>query len=165
MIARLTAFLRRLFTRGEPALSEAGPRDAAAIAALHAASFHRGWSDGDLESMLLDRAVLAHRAMLGRSLVGFILSRVVVDEAEILSVAVSMNRRGKGLARRLLDLHLRRLAGLGARAIFLEVDQDNVPALRLYKRAGFREVGRRDAYYRNADGKTTAALVLRRDLV
>ena len=128
MIARLTAFLRRLFTRGEPALSEAGPRDAAAIAALHAASFHRGWRDGDL-------------------------------------VGVSMNRRGKGLARRLLDLHLRGLAGLGARAIFLEVDQDNVPALRLYKRAGFREVGRRDAYYRNADGKTTAALVLRRDLV
>lgn len=165
MIARLIAFLRRLFTRGEPALSEAGPHDAGAIAALHAASFHRGWSDGDLESMLIDRAVLAHRAMLGRSLVGFILSRVVVDEAEILSVAVSNNRRSKGLARKLLDLHLRRLAGLGARAVFLEVDQDNVPALRLYKRASFREVGRRDAYYRDAAGKTTAALVLRRDLV
>jgi ribosomal-protein-alanine N-acetyltransferase len=82
-----------------------------------------------------------------------------------LSVAVSMSRRSKGLARKLLDLHLRRLAGLGARAVFLEVDQDNVPALRLYKRAGFREVGRRDAYYRDAAGKTTAALVLRRDLV
>jgi ribosomal-protein-alanine N-acetyltransferase len=157
--------LRRLFARGEPALSEAGPRDATAIAALHATSFHRGWSDGDIENMLLDRAVLAHRATLGRNLVGFILSRVVVDEAEILSVAVSATRRGKGLARRLLDLHLRRLAGLGARAVFLEVGQDNVPALRLYKRAGFREVGRREAYYRDAAGKTTAALVLRRDLV
>jgi ribosomal-protein-alanine N-acetyltransferase len=157
--------LRRLFARGEPGLSEAGPRDATAIAALHAASFHRGWSDGDIETMLLDRAVLAHRATLGRSLVGFILSRLIVDEAEILSVAVNASRRGKGLARRLLDLHLRRLAGLGARAVFLEVGQDNVPALRLYKRAGFREVGRREAYYRDAAGKTTAALVLRRDLV
>jgi [ribosomal protein S18]-alanine N-acetyltransferase len=165
MIARLIALLRRMFARGEPTFSEAGPRDAAAIAALHAASFHRGWSDGDLESMLLDPAVLAHRAMLGRSLVGFILSRLVLDEAEILSVAVSMSRRSMGLARKLLDLHLRRLAGLGARAVFLEVGQDNVPALRLYKRAGFREVGRRDAYYRDAAGKTTAALVLRRDLV
>ena len=160
----MMAFLRRLFARGEPVLSEAGPRDAAAIAVLHAKSFHRGWSDGDIESMLLDRAVLAHRAMLGGSLVGFILSRVILDEAEILSVAVSTPHRGKSLARRLLDLHLRRLAGLGARAVFLEVDEDNVPAGRLYGRAGFREVARRDAYYRNPGGKATAALVLRRDL-
>jgi ribosomal-protein-alanine N-acetyltransferase len=164
MIAQIIAFLRGLFA-DEPVLSEAGPRDAAAIAVLHAASFHRGWSDGDLETMLLDRAVLAHRAVRGRGLVGFILSRVVVDEAEILSVAVSISRRGRGLARRLLDLHLRRLAGIGARAVFLEVGEDNVAARRLYQRAGFREVGRRDAYYRDSAGKTTTALVLRRDLL
>jgi ribosomal-protein-alanine N-acetyltransferase len=64
----------------------------------------------------------------------------------------------------LLDLHLRRLAGLGARAVFLEVGEDNVPARKLYQRAGFREVGRRDGYYQGPKGKSTAALVLRRDL-
>ena len=80
----MMAFLSGLFARGEPVLSEAGPPDAAAIAALHGKSFHRGWSDGEIENMLLDRAVLAHRAMLSGSLVGFILSRVVVDEAEFL---------------------------------------------------------------------------------
>ena len=160
----MMALLSRLFARGEPVLSEAGPRDAAAIAGLHARSFHRGWSDGEIESMLLDRAVVAHRAMIGRSLIGFILSRVVVDEAEILSVAVSTARRGKGLARRLLDLHMRRLAGIGTRAVFLEVGEDNVPARRLYTRAGFREVGRRNAYYPDAAGKPVSALVLRRDL-
>ena len=56
----------------------------------------------------------------------------VLEEAEILSVAVAASRRGKGLARQLLDLHLRRLAGLGARAVFLEVDEGNAagaPAL------------------------------------
>lgn len=164
MIATIVAFLRRLSGRGEPMLSTAGARDAAAIAALHAASFHRGWSDGDLEAMLLDRAVLAHRAMYGRQLAGFVLSRMVVDEAEILSVAVSIGGRGRGIARKLLDLHLRRLAGLGVRTVFLEVGQDNAPALRLYRRAGFREVGRRDAYYGDAAGNTTTALVLRRDL-
>ncbi len=155
-------FVTRLFARGEPALSEAGPRDARAMAALHAASFHRGWSDGEFEGLLLDRNVVAHRAAVGRNLVGFILSRIVTEEAEILSVAVASSRRGKGLARRLLDLHLRRLAGLGARTVFLEVDEDNVPARRLYRRAGFREVGRREGYY--PAGKGSAALVLRRDL-
>jgi ribosomal-protein-alanine N-acetyltransferase len=159
----MIGILSRLFARGKPVLSEAGLRDATAIAALHGKSFHRGWSDGEIENMLLDRAVLAHRATRGSDLIGFILSRVIGDEAEILSVAVSTARRGKGLARRLLDLHLRRLAGIGARVVFLEVDEDNTPARRLYSRAGFREVGHRDAYY-SAGGKASAALVLRRDL-
>src|SRR3954467_12142100 len=161
----MMAFLSGLFARGEPVLSEAGPRDAAAIAALHAKSFHRGWSDGEIENMLLDRAVLAHRITLGGNLVGFILSRIVVDEAEILSVAVNGARRGKGLARRLLDLHLRRLAGLGARAVFLEVDEDNAPPRRLYPRWGFGEVGRRAGYYQQGRDHPATALVLRRDLV
>ena len=85
---------------------------------------------------------------------------MAADEAEILSVAIAPAWRGRGLARPLLDLHLRRLAGLGARAVFLEVDEHNAPACRLYRRAGFHEVGRRQGYY---DGGATA-LVLRRDL-
>ena len=53
------------------------------------------------------------------------MSRLAADEAEILSVAVARAAQGRGLARRLLDLHLRRLAGLGCRAVFLEVDENN----------------------------------------
>jgi ribosomal-protein-alanine N-acetyltransferase len=159
----MISLITSLFARGEPVLSEASARDAQAISRLHGASFHRGWSDGVIEQMLRDRHVLAHRATAGRSLRGFILSRLVTDEAEILSVAVASAQRGKGLARRLLDLHLRRLAGLGARAVYLEVDEGNMSALRLYRRAGFREVGRRAGYYQDSQGAT--ALVLRRDLV
>jgi ribosomal-protein-alanine N-acetyltransferase len=157
--------LPRLFARAAPALSEAGPRDAAACAALHGASFRRGWSEDEFERLLLDRSVLAHRAVLGRRLVGFILSRIAAGEAEILSVAVARAQQGRGIARRLLDLHLRRLAGLGVRMVFLEVEADNVPARRLYARGAFREVGRRDGYYPRRAGAAGGALVLRRDLV
>src|SRR5688500_1132711 len=157
-------WLNRLFARGEPALSEAGPRDARAIAKLHAISFRRGWSDGEFERLLTERNVVAHRATIGRLTDGFILSRIAAEEAEILSVAVSPARRGQGLARALLNLHMRRLAGLGARTVFLEVDEDNTPARRLYARAGFQEVGRRAGYYQHTAGNTAAALVLRRDL-
>jgi ribosomal-protein-alanine N-acetyltransferase len=101
--------------------------------------------------------------LVGRSLIGFIASRLVLDEAEVLSIAVASARRGRGLARQLLDINLRRLVGLGARSVFLEVDEGNVPALRLYRRAGFRDVGRRQAYY--PAGRGSAALILRRDLV
>jgi ribosomal-protein-alanine N-acetyltransferase len=136
----MMALVARLFGRAEPAIAPAAARDARAMAALHSASFNRGWSEGEFEHLLLDRKIVVDRASVGRSLVGFIVSRIAGDEAEILSIAVAGSRRGKGIARRLLDRNLR------------------------YRRAGFREVGRRAGYYRDAAEKTSAALVLRRDL-
>ena len=82
--------------------------------------------------------------------------------AEILSIAVHTSERKHGLGRRLLDINMRRLAGLGVRSLFLEVAQDNLAARKLYQRAGFRDVGRREAYYADRDG--AAALILRREL-
>ena len=153
-------FVTRWLAGPAPAFSEARERDAAAIATLHAASFRRGWGEDEVHRLLIDRAVVAHRVMISQALSGFILSRRAADEAEILSIAVAPARRGRGLARRLLELHLRRLAGLGARAVFLEVGEQNVPACRLYERAGFRQVGRRQGYYEGG----ASALLLRRDL-
>lgn len=160
----MIGFLRGLFSRGDAALSDAAPRDARAIATLHAASFRRGWSEQEVESLLVDRGVVAQRALIGRAFAGFIMSRLAADEAEILSVAVARNCRGRGLAGQLLTLHLRRLAGLGVRTVFLEVDEHNAPAIKLYGRAGFREVSRRPNYYPQPGSKTAAALVLRRDI-
>ena len=156
MIGRLV----RLIGRAEPSFGEASERDAAAIAVIQAASFQRGWGEDEFRSLLLHRNVVCHRALMGRTLIGFILSRLVAGEAEILSVAFAPGWRGRGLSRPLLDLHLRRLAGLGARTVFLEVGEKNAPAGRLYRRAGFYDVGRRQGYY---EGGATA-LVLRRDL-
>jgi ribosomal-protein-alanine N-acetyltransferase len=155
--------IKRLFARAEPSIAPAFAGDAASLAVLHAVSFSRGWSEEEFERLLIDRNVVAHRAMIGGKLVGFIVSRIAADEAEILSVAVAAPQRGRGLARRMLDLHLRRLAGLGTNVVFLEVDGDNVPARRLYDRARFREVGRREGYYSRPPGGATA-LVLRREL-
>jgi ribosomal-protein-alanine N-acetyltransferase len=158
-------FIAKLFVRAEPTFAEARPSDAAPLAALHATSFHRGWSEDEFERLLLDRGVVTHRAMIGRRLAGFIMSRMIEGEAEILSVAVTASRRNRGLARQLLNLHMRRLAAFGTRTIFLEVDEDNVPARRLYQRAGFHAVGRRQGYYPDRSGKGGAsALVLRCEL-
>ena len=159
----MIGLFRRLLPRRATVLADATARDAAPIAALHGASFHRGWSEDEVERLLLDRAVIAHRATSGTRLAGFILSRCAGGEAEILSVAVDPGLRGGGLGRDLLTLHLRRLAGIGIGAVFLEVSENNAPARRLYAKAGCREVGRRPNYYRDAGG-TAHALVLRRDL-
>jgi ribosomal-protein-alanine N-acetyltransferase len=156
----MTNIVFRLMPTTQPTFLAARPRDAAAIAHLHAASFGRGWEEDEVHRLLLDSAVIAHRAMVRRMMVGFIMSRVAADEAEILSVAIAPARRGRGFSRPLLDFHLRSLAGLGARTVFLEVDEHNAPACRLYSGAEFHEVGRRRGYYQGG----AAALVLRRDL-
>jgi [ribosomal protein S18]-alanine N-acetyltransferase len=159
-------FLTRLFRRAAPALVEARPREATTLAAIHARSFHRGWSEAEFERLLVERTTLGHvaRADGGRAAaIGFILSRIVQDEAEILTVAVMPAERGRGLARRLLETHLSRLAALGARQVFLEVEESNAAAVRLYRRAGFRDVGRRDGYYRKPS-ENAVALVLGRAL-
>jgi len=160
----LIEFLTRLFRAAAPTISVAGPGDAEGLAALHSAAFRRGWTEHEFERLLIDRNVIAQRAMAGRKLVGFIVSRLAADEAEILSVAVARSSQRRGIAGALLDLHLGRLAGLGARTVFLEVDDDNAPARRLYGGRYFREVGRREGYYPGPTGAASRALILRRDL-
>ena len=160
----MIGFLSRLFARGTPAFANARPQDAAAIAAIHSASFQRGWGEDEIYRLLIEPNVVAHRATCGRKLIGFILSRLAAGEAEILSVAIAPSWRGKKLARPLLDLHLGRLAGLGTRTVFLEVGEQNAPATRLYRRAGFREVGKRQGYYQDQNEGGATALVMRRDL-
>ena len=164
--AWLSNIAARLLPRGNaaPAVEPASQRDAAALSALHRASFHRGWSEGEFQQMLAERNTLAHRVRIGGQTVGFIISRIAADEAEILSVAVAAKYRGRGLSHDLLRTHLGYLAGFGLKTVFLEVEENNAPARALYERAGFQTVGRRERYYKDADGEHLNALVMKRDL-
>ena len=156
-----------LFARPRPpVVGEAAARDAAALAAIHASGFERGWAPVEFERLLADRMVVAQAARPGGrgAPSGFILSRLVLDEAEILTVAVAPRSRGNGLGKALLQAHLGRLAGRGARTVFLEVAEDNQPALRLYRGFGFAEVGRRAGYYARAGGAPATAITMRRVL-
>jgi ribosomal-protein-alanine N-acetyltransferase len=158
------AWMDWVFGLTPPAVSPAGVQDAASLAALHAAAFQRGWSAEEFERLLIERNVIADRAMSGSRLAGFVISRLAADQAEILSIAVAAPYRRHGLARRLLDVHMRRLVAYGITSLFLEVDDRNVPARRLYAGFGFGEVGRRESYYVESGHNAGAALVLRRDL-
>jgi [ribosomal protein S18]-alanine N-acetyltransferase len=149
---------------GGAAVEPASVRDAARLAQLHGASFHRGWGEGEFEAMLTERNTLVHRLRLGRKVIGFAVSRLAADEAEILSIAIDAAQRGRGLSRQLLLTHLGHLAGRGVCKIFLEVEENNQPARRLYERAGFGVVGRRERYYRQPGGEQLNALLMRRDL-
>jgi ribosomal-protein-alanine N-acetyltransferase len=160
----MMTWLSEWWGSGTPAVEPASPRDAAKLAQLHGESFHRGWGEAEFDAMLAERNTLVHRLRIGRTIIGFAVSRQAADEAEILSIALAASHRGRGLSRELLLTHLGHLAGRGVRAVFLEVEENNQPARRLYERSGFTVVGRREGYYRQASGEPLNALLMRRDL-
>jgi ribosomal-protein-alanine N-acetyltransferase len=160
----MMAWLAEWWQGGAAVVEPAGLRDARRLAQLHAESFHRGWGEGEFERMLSERNTLIHRLRAGTGIIGFAVSRMAADEAEILSVAVAASHRGRGLSRNLLLTHLGYLAGHGVRTVFLEVEENNQPARRLYERAGFGVTGRRERYYRQPGGEQLDALLMRRDL-
>jgi [ribosomal protein S18]-alanine N-acetyltransferase len=153
-----------LLGRGTAAVVPATGRDAPRLAQLHGASFHRGWGEGEFDSMLAERNTLIQLLQMKRKIIGFVVSRIAADEAEILSIAIDSGYRGRGLSRNMLLTHLGHLAGRGVQKVFLEVEENNQPARRLYEQTGFAVIGRRERYYRQSGGDHLNALLMRRDL-
>jgi [ribosomal protein S18]-alanine N-acetyltransferase len=145
-----------------PRIDPLGSDTASRLAAIHAASFARPWSTLDFERLLAERGIVGDGLFLGSSAKpsGFVLSRIVIDEAEILTVAVAPEFRGKSLSVPLLERHLEELSRRSVRHVHLEVEEGNQPALALYWRFGFKESGRREGYYHKADGSRVAALTM-----
>ena len=136
-----------------------GPEDAPdlpiVLAAIHAEAFHAPWDAAAFDSLLGQAGVFAVTAADG-----FILCRVVLDEAEILTLAVRPAARRAGLGARLTQAAAEVAARAGAGRLFLEVAEDNEAARALYARLGFEQTGRRRNYYEKSDGSRIDALLL-----
>lgn len=132
------------------------------MARLHARAFRgqgRAWSADEFTTLLESSHVFA---VAGAEC--FALARVIVDEAELLTIATDPARRRAGLARATL-LSLEGAAhARGAAQIFLEVAADNVAAQGLYRSAGYEPSARRSGYYHRPDGTVVDALILRKPL-
>lgn len=127
------------------------------LAAIHRQCFTtpRPWAAAEIEGILATPG-----AFLLSEPEGFLIGRVLADEAELLTLAVAPAARRRGIAARLLAAFLDRAGRAGASRAFLEVAADNAAARALYARAGFAESGRRPRYYRRPDGTATDALIL-----
>ncbi|MEL6793305.1 MAG: ribosomal protein S18-alanine N-acetyltransferase, partial [Pseudomonadota bacterium] len=90
---------------------------------------------------------------------GFALISLAADEAELLTIAVGSERRGRGIGAALLRETENAARESGAARLFLEVAADNAAALALYRKAGFDETGRRPAYYRREAGRIDAVMM------
>ena len=159
----------RPFSRSAFSIRRATVADCDDLSEIHATSFSRGWSGAEFELLLVQpgtHALIAHRssAFGRRSPAGFILYRLVVDEGEILTIAVARASRRRGIGRALLEEAMRHAYREGAGRIHLEVEDLNRAAITLYERAEFREAGRRAGYYREGRATPGGALVMLRQL-
>ena len=130
-----------------------------ALAALHARCFTspRPWSAVDFESMLASPSVF-----LCTLPQGMVMGRVILDESELLTIAVHPQAQGQGLGAQLLAMFEGESLAHGAATGFLEVSAANPVAQRLYARAGWRETGRRRGYYRDVSGAPCDAILMAR---
>lgn len=120
------------------------------------------WSPQALEETLRQKTTQGWAACANDQCVGFILVMVLKPEGEILGIAVDPAFQKKGIGENLLAHALHHLAHKGIDRIFLEVGTQNHPALSLYKKTGFQEIGTRKGYYVIHDDD---ALVLSLDLI
>ncbi len=143
--------------------------DISVLTAIHRRSFERGWSASEFQSLLGDK--LVNCLVLRRSgfrikdqIIGFVLTRSVLDESEVLTIAMDPDFRKTGGGRHLMTDLMRKLYGDRVAKLFLEVDVSNKPALSLYQNLGFEKVGERKGYYHSDTGNPSLALIMQVEL-
>jgi ribosomal-protein-alanine N-acetyltransferase len=150
-----------------------GVQHAGELARLHSDLFDTPWDAETFQELLavpgtlafvavppaVDRPAAATSGTWSR-IWGLVVGRVLVDEAEILTLGVASRRRRLGIAGRLVEKLCRVAGKRGAQRLFLEVAESNGPARALYSRLGFEVQGRRKGYYERAGAPAEDALNL-----
>jgi len=126
--------------------------DLEAVLEIESASFSRPWTRSHFLDEIASRFGHPTLAQLPDGTVaGYLCLKQVLDEAEILDVAVRQSLRGRGIGRLLVEDALAAARERGAIVVSLEVRVGNHDAVALYRRLGFRETGRRKGYYDNGE--------------
>ena len=130
------------------------------VAQLEKLCFADPWSEMSIESELKSIWSYWVVAVEDEQVVGYVGSQSSIDETDIMNIAVHPGWRRRGIAESLIDYLIKDLKNRGSHALMLEVRVSNDPAIALYEKLGFRQVGLRKNYYRNPKED---ALILRKE--
>lgn len=136
------------------------PADVAQVAELEKLCFSAPWSENSIRSELTNPLSLWLVAVDGDTIAGYVGSQSVMGEADMMNVAVAPVYRRQGVAERLVELLVDKLTVNNVSSLTLEVRASNEPAIALYRKMSFVQVGRRPNYY--AKPKEDA-LILRKE--
>ena len=130
------------------------------VASLEAICFSDPWSEKSVASELDNPLSLWLVAEEEGGVVGYVGSQTVLDETDMMNVAVHPDHRRKGIAAALIEALIPALKARGSRCLTLEVRESNAPAVALYASLGFERIGLRKNYYRNPREN---AIILRKE--
>ena len=132
----------------------------AQVAELEKLCFRDPWSENSVASELHNALSLWLVAVDGELVAGYVGSQTVMDESDMMNVAVHPDYRKQGIATALILGLVEELRKRGSRSLTLEVRASNENAISVYSKLDFQEVGRRKNYYRNP---REDALILRKE--
>lgn len=132
----------------------------AQVAALEKQCFSEPWSESSVASELSNPLSAWLVAMDGDALAGYVGSQSVMGESDMMNIAVDAHYRRQGIAQALVEALVVQLKEKGSHSLTLEVRISNQPAIALYEKLGFAQVGKRPNYYRNPKED---ALILRKE--
>lgn len=136
------------------------PADVAQVAELEKLCFSAPWSENSIRSELTNPLSLWLVAVDGDTIAGYVGSQSVMGEADMMNVAVAPVYRRQGVAERLVALLVDKLTFNNVSSLTLEVRASNEPAIALYRKMSFVQVGRRPNYYTKPKED---ALILRKE--
>ena len=85
-------------------------------------------------------------------IIGFLLYSLIYDRIEIEQFEVITKERGRGIGDKLLNYLIEKYKDSDIKNITLEVKEDNIVAINLYKKYGFKKVSTREKYYDGING-------------
>jgi ribosomal-protein-alanine N-acetyltransferase len=143
---------------GRLALRPMRVADLEAVTRIEDKNYPYPWTPGNF-SDALDSGYICLIAEVGAEMVGYAVLMPGVDDAELLNISIAPERKREGLGMELLEEVLDIARGLGLQRVLLEVRPSNGPALALYRKGGFREMGRRRGYYPADSGREDAIVM------
>lgn len=117
------------------------------VAQLEQVCFSDPWSLHAVTSEITNPLSLWLVAVDGEQVLGYIGSQSVLGEADMMNLAVSPDARGKGIGEKLVRSLIEQLLANDVYRLTLEVRVSNDPAIKLYEKLGFTQIGRRPNYY------------------
>ena len=130
------------------------------VAQLEKLCFSAPWSENSISSELTNPLSCWLVALDGDRVAGYVGSQTVLDESDMMNIAVDPQYRRQGIAQALVEELVKCLARKGSRCLTLEVRASNAGAIALYEKLGFVQVGLRKNYYRNP---REDAMILRKE--
>ncbi len=139
--------IKQSTTKYHPRRLTASTADLEGTAALEKLCFHQPWSASSLELLTKDGIGVGYLCEQGAEVVAYGGMLIAVDEGQITNIAVHPDRRGQGLGLAIVQALIKHAKAERLANITLEVRVSNTPAISLYRKVGFAEVGRRKGFY------------------